>query len=536
MTERKIQTEAFWRDEFAVTDEDVPFIEELFLDEHRPLSLSELSSSLITHYYGREENLIRRQLMRGRIYRPNASFAVGEQLVFPQLDFALGTVVSERKGNNPEYEDFQVIAVEFEDGDLQESSPTKEVREFAADLKAPHKLSLPDEVEAANLLTVSPADLFESYGDVVQDRLAAYLASNPDFIEFRGYWLPKGMAPDVHIGLLNIAEAMLVMEEKPLAPEQLLRELDLPKEIPTEVKVFALDAKIAQDERFVDVGDEERILWALQRGLPRNAVTPPEHLRYEPVSYDRTVLDVTHLQIEREIDDEASRLVAPPTAARAQQLTLILTYPHWRYGTLSLTQRTRGFFPAGLPGQRTQITFLDRVGGSEFKGWVVHEHHYVYGLEAWYEANEVPAGAYIKLERVDDPHTVAVDLVPRRMQREWTRMVTMDAEGGLAFSMQKRPIACEYDELCLIDEPDREIGDALRAQERALNRPLRELVRLVYLELAKLNPSVTVHGKTLYTAVNVLRRCPPGLVFATLFGVRQFITTGDGYWVLQGGA
>jgi hypothetical protein len=102
--------------------------------------------------------------------------------------------------------------------------------------------------------------------------------------------------------------------------------------------------------------------------------------------------------------------------------------------------------------------------------------------------------------------------------------------------MQKRPIACEYDELCLIDEPDREIGDALRAQERALNRPLRELVRLVYLELAKLNPSVTVHGKTLYTAVNVLRRCPPGLVFATLFGVRQFITTGDGYWVLQGGA
>jgi hypothetical protein len=444
--------------------------------------------------------------------------------------------VSERKGNNPEYEDFQVIAVEFEDGDLQESSPTKEVREFAADLEAPHKLSLPDEVEAANLLTVSSADLFESYGDVVQDRLAAYLASNPDFIEFRGYWLPKGMAPDVHIGLLNIAEAMLVMEEKPLAPEQLLRELDLPKEIPTEVKVFALDAKIAQDERFVDVGDEERILWALQRGLPRNAVTPPEHLRYEPVSYDRTVLDVTHLQIEREIDDEASRLVAPPTAARAQQLTLILTYPHWRYGTLSLTQRTRGFFPAGLPGQRTQITFLDRVGGSEFKGWVVHEHHYVYGLEAWYEANEVPAGAYIKLERVDDPHTVAVDLVPRRMQRDWTRMVTMDAEGGLAFSMQKRPIACEYDELCLIDEPDREIGDALRAQERALNRPLRELVRLVYLELAKLNPSVTVHGKTLYTAVNVLRRCPPGLVFATLFGVRQFITTGDGYWVLQGGA
>jgi hypothetical protein len=534
VTERKIQTEAFWRDEFAMTDEDVSSIEELFLDEHRPLSLSELSSSLIAHYYEREENLIRRQLSRGRVYRPNASFAVGEQLVFPQLDFALGTVVGEREGNNPEYQNFKVIAVEFEDG--EEAGAPREVREFAADLKEPHKLSFPDEADAANLLSISAADLYESYGDVVQERLAKYLTGDPDFIEFRGLWLPKGMAPDVHIGLLNIAEAMLVIEEKPLPPQQLLRELDLPKEIPVEVKVFALNARIAQDERFVDVGDEERILWALRRWLPQNAATPPGHLRYEPVSYDRTVLDVTHLQIEREIDDEASRLVAPPTAAAARELTLILTYPHWRYGTLPLTQRTRVFFPTGLPGQRTQITFLDRAGGTEFSGCVVHEHHYVYGLEAWYKANEVPAGAYIKLQRADDPHTVAVDLIPRRMQREWTRMVTLDADGGLAFSMQKRPIACEYDELCLIDEPDPEVGDALRAQERALDRPLRELVRHVYLELAKLNPSVTVHGKTLYTAVNVLRRCPPGLVFATLFGVRQFITTGDGYWVLQGGA
>jgi hypothetical protein len=533
VTERKIQTEAFWRDEFAVTEEDVSSIEELFLDEHRPLSLSELSSSLIRHYYGREENLIRRQLSRGRVYRPNASFEVGEQLVFPQLDFALGTVVGEREGNNPEYQDFRVITVEFEDG--EEPGEAKEIREFAADLKEPHKLSFPGEADASNLLTVSSADLFESYGDVVQERLERYLGADPDFIEFREYWLPKGMAPDVHIGLLNIAEAMLVMEEKPLDPQQLLGELDLPKEVPTEVKVFALNAKIAQDERFVDVGDEEQIVWALRRWLPQGAVTPPEHLLYEPVSYDRTVLDVTHLQIEREIDDEASHLVAPPTAAAAQELTLILTYPHWRYGTLPLTQRTRVFFPTGLPGQRTQITFLDRVGGGEFPGWVVHEHHYIHGLEAWYEANEVPAGAYVKLGRVSDPHTVAIDLVPRRMQREWTRMVTTDDEGGLAFSMQKRPIACEYDELCLIDEPDREVGDMLRAQEQALDRPLRELVRLVYLELAKLNPSVTVHGKTLYTAVNVLRRCPPGLVFATLFGVRQFITTGDGYWVLQGG-
>ncbi len=527
MIERKIQTQVFWRDEFALTDEDRAFIEELFLDEHRPLSLSELSRSLIGQYYAREESLVRRQLSRGRVYRPNVSFEVGEQLVFPHLDFALGTVVGEREGNNPEYGEFRVIAVELEDDG--------ESREFAAGLAEPHKLSFAGEADAAALLHVSAADLVEKYGATVERKLGAFLSADPDFIEFRERWLPKGMAPDVHVGLLNIAEAMLVMGETPLPPDQLLGELDLPKEIPLEIKVLALNCQVARDERFVDVGDEKRVVWTLRRWLPQAAVTPPAHLRYEPISYDRTALDVTHLQIEREVDDEASRLVAPPTAASAREITLILTYPHWRHGTLPLTQRTRPFFPKGVPGQRTQFTFVDRVGGTEFSGWVVQEFNYVLGLGEWYAANEVPAGAYLKLQRTDDPAIVSLDLIPRRMQREWTRMVTSDADGGLAFSMQKRPIACEYDELCLIDEPNREVGDALRAREQALERPLRELVRDVYLELAKLNPSVTVHGKTLYTAVNVLRRCPPGLVFATLFGVRGFITTGDGYWVLQGG-
>ena len=527
MIERKIATQAFWRDEFDLTEGDTAYIEELFLDEHRPLSLLELSRSLIGHYYAREESLVRRQLSRGRVYRPNASFEVGEQLVFPHLDFALGTVVGEREGNNPEYGEFKVIAVELEDDG--------EGREFAAELSEPHKLSFAGEADTATLLNVSAADLIERYGDSVERKLAAFLRADPDLIEFRGRWLPKGMAPDVHVGLLNIAEAMLVMGEAPLPPEQLLSELDLPKEIPLEIKVFALNCQVARDERFVDVEDGKQVRWALRRWLPETVVRPPAYLCYEPVSYDRTGLDVTHLQIEREVDDETSRLVAPPTAASAREITLILTYPHWRYGTIPLTQRTRPFFPKGVAGQRTQITFLDRVGGGELRGWVVHEHNYVYGLEEWYAANEVPAGAYVKLQRTDDPAAVSVDLIPRRMQREWTRMVTLGPDGGLAFSMQKRPIACEYDEMCLIDEPDREVGDALRAREQALERPLRELVRDVYLELAKLDPSVTVHGKTLYIAVNVLRRCPPGLVFATLFGVRGFITTGDGYWVLQGG-
>jgi hypothetical protein len=45
-----------------------------------------------------------------------------------------------------------------------------------------------------------------------------------------------------------------------------------------------------------------------------------------------------------------------------------------------------------------------------------------------------------------------------------------------------------------------------------------------------------VHSKTLYGAVNVVRRCSPGLVFSVLFGLPEFVTAGDGYWIYQGSA
>jgi hypothetical protein len=341
------------------------------------------------------------------------------------------------------------------------------------------------------------------------------------------------MLADVHVGFLNIVEAVLDLNGGPLPPHELLHELDLPDEIPESVQVFSLSLSMSQDDRFEDVGDSAQVVWGLRRWIPDEVVHPPERLHYDPVPYDRTVLDVTHLQLEREIDDEASELIAPPTAVSATSLTLLLSYPHWRFGTLPLTARTQVFFPSGTLSQRTQIVFLDRANRKEFPGWVVHGRRFVYGLAEWYKSNRIPVGAYIKLERTDDPHRVAVDFIPRRMQREWVRVVFKSRDGGLGLQMQKRPIACEYDEFCLLDEADRGIVDELWMQEQSQDRPLGELVTSVFIQLSKLSPSVMVHGKTLYTAVNVIKRCPPGLVFAKLFELAQFVTTGDGYWILQ---
>jgi hypothetical protein len=376
--------------------------------------------------------------------------------------------------------------------------------------------------------------LYERFGELVVAQVEERLGSEPGFWSFRGKWLPADLGVDVHVGLLNIAEAMIDIQGEPLVPETIMAELGLPQEVPASIKEFALNRALAADRRFEDVGDRHQVRWSLARRLPPLVLSPSPRLVGTPVDYDRTGLDVTHLQLEREIDDEASKLIALPTAASADSATILLGYPHWRMGTLPLTERTRFFFPEGGPDQHTCITFIDQGAPDQtFHGWMLRESGHVCGLEEWYEGNQVLPGAYIKLSRTEASGQVAIELVQRRMQREWVR-VAHEAEGKLAFKMEKRPIAYEYDELSVFDEADRSSIDDLVQAEAKRGRSLDDLVRSVFLSLVELSPNGMVHSKTLYGATNVLRRCSPGLVFSVLFRLPEFVTAGDGYWIYQG--
>lgn len=541
MIELKIQTETYWQ-EYVVTDQDIEELTFLFLETERPMTAVELGQALVASRCQREENLVRRQLERGAVYRPNGTFAVGDDIVFPHLDFALGTVIDQRQGHNPEYGEFSVITVEFgSNGDGQApSGGGGRARFFAAELQVPHKLAIPDELPFDDYFGFSAQDLNTRYGNLVVERLEDRLRTESQFSSFRGEWLPDSMGIDLHIGYLNIAEAIIDVGREPLAAEDILSELGLPAEVPQPTKVFCLNRALSQDDRFDDVGDMNGPAWSLCRWEPDAVLSPPLRLQYQPVMYDRTGLDVPHLQLEREIDDDTSQLIAPPTAFGASSMTLLLGYPHWREGALPLTNRMRGFFPEGSSDQHTLITFVNQASGEpSFPGWVVHSHRYVYGLEEWYKANRVLPGAYVKLDRAEGASAegvrprVVIDLLPRRMQREWVH-VAFSAEGELAFRLQKRPIACEYDELCVWDEQGRQDIDELWSKERERDRSLDELVRRVFLDLVKLSSNGMVHAKTVYSAVNILRRCPPGLVFATLFRLPEFVTAGDGYWIYQG--
>jgi hypothetical protein len=59
-----------------------------------------------------------------------------------------------------------------------------------------------------------------------------------------------------------------------------------------------------------------------------------------------------------------------------------------------------------------------------------------------------------------------------------------------------------------------------------------ELVAQVTPELIKLNPQGTVHAKSVYSAVNMILRTPPGPVFYALISNRRFRDVGNGLFAL----
>ena len=521
MIVRETQTAAYWQ-EFAVDDRDLDYLYELFSeDDNRPRTGADLTLALIRNSCEKEEALIKGELARGTPFQPKDSYEVGEQVVFPAFGYALASVIGVRPGNNPKYGDFEVIQVRFEGQD--------EMRELASKLDYLHKLNREEGelLEAEGL--ASPVELYDQHGSDVQRKLLERLRLSGDFASFRGEWFLKGLLAEIHEGHLNIAEAMLDLKGMPLPAQELLQELDLPAEIAPAAQVFSLNYTLAQDGRFDDVGNDDQSLWFLRRLEPAEIVDLPPRLRYAPVLYDRAILGEEMLRWEMEIDDEITELAVPSTEEEISSITIVLNYPHRRVGSIPLTSKTEGLFPRG-DTERMMVTLVDGRTGKQMLGWVIRQHKYVYGLKEWYDKNDIPVGAYIKLERTDDPLTVVVDYLPQRKKREWIRVATVKG-GRLSFAMQMRAIGCKYDELMVLDEDDPAEIDFLWMRSEQNGKSVSEVMRQVFPELAKLNPQGTVHAKTLYSAINVEKRCPPGPILAELALMDSFLAVGDGYWI-----
>lgn len=521
MFHRQTQTEDYWAKDFSVTTDDLDFVNNLLLERENPLPATDLTMAVMRHRVEQEEAQLARLLSKGTIYKPLDDYPIGETLVFPALSFSTGSVTATRQGHNPEHGSFQVIEVQFERSGRK--------REFAAGLSEPHPL---DE-QTDNLLKKDSSrktveELFKLHGIAVEKNLTAAMEKQSDLVHLFGLWFLNALVSDVGPGYLNIAEAILdISGGGPLSTSDLLKDLGLPEESRPELLEFSLDYALFNDSRFDEVGPAGQVLWYLYNMAPKDVLFPPKRLACAPVSYDHDLLNLNLRKLEQDLDDEWSS--GWKSADETDQVTCILTFPHRRQGTIPLSSQIAPLFPTSYQTPRIRCVFIDGHSGAEMEAWVVWEGRFVHGLMEWYERYNLTVGAYLHLSPGPEPGIVIIEYEKRRPQREWVRVAQAD-QGQLVFGMQKQSISWKYDDMMMIGMDDLESTDEVWAKFEEEKPSLAQVMVRVFPELAKLSPQNTVHAKTLYSAVNLVRRCPPGPIFAELVRQPCFISMGENYW------
>jgi hypothetical protein len=512
--------ERYWN-EFEVSESDLDFIYNLLLEREVPLTALEMTEAIIGFRLDQlEREASKEENTKIAVYLPLGAFEIGQKVRFPVVGNKIGKVIGIRPGENPGLGEFDVIEVEFEDGERN--------REFASKLED-HKLNLPPESMSEEDVSNIPAEVLMQYGDSIQQRLLLRLEGAPDIVRIAGRWFPKALLTEFHEGHLNLAEAVLdIAGGGPTPTSELLQHLDISSAYDPLLAEFSLDYALQEDDRFDEVGPAGQILWHLKRLEPPEVLYTPPRLDYDPELYEQIELPESLISLEHELNDELSSI--EETQEIKDEVVISLLFPHWRVGTLPLSPKLKQLFPTAYESPRIRFTLIDGHSGGKFTGWVVRKQRYVFGLDEWYRKYEVPAGGLVRVRRGEKPGEVIVETIDRRRRNDWIRTVSIGEGGRIGFTMLKQPVGTAYDDLMVVGLIDPVTLDEawLRGNQREM--PLDRLVAHVFRELAKLNPQSAVHAQSLYSGLNVIRRMPPAPIFSELVRKPYFVHVGDLYW------
>ncbi|MBL8116102.1 MAG: hypothetical protein J0L63_02280 [Anaerolineae bacterium] len=519
-----------WARNFTIEKDDIDFLTGLLLERETPLETHELAYALIEERINREVSLLKERYKNAQVYDPARSYDVGQKLIFTEFDYETATIVSARPGNNPDYGEFNVVAVKFDNAKLNTKGKK---REFATHLLVEHDLNLEEGDEGAfsSVGDLNTDEIMKTAGKEITNRLEEKLRANPDLIYMAKKWFPRDLLMEANVGHLNLAEAVLdINGGGPMRTEDILEEIGGLGNAPMALQVYSFNYALNHDSRFDEVGPSGEVLWHLTRLEPDEVQNTPTMLRYTPIDYDREILTPELMAIESEIDDELS---PGEQVDDLESTTITLTYPHRRLGTLPLSYRTAAVFPTARQTPRVSFVLIDGQDGEEYPAWVVRQERYVYGLAKFYRKHKLPIGAYVTVSRGEKPGTVVVNFKAHKPRTEWIRLIVPKGD-QVAFENQKRAIGAEYDDLMILGADDLAGVDAVYQNIQQQKKSLVAILRNIIPSLGALTPQGTAHAKTIYSAVNVLRRYPPGAIFAVLIANPEFQNVGGDYWKLSG--
>jgi len=497
-----------------VTPQDVENLHTFLFDRETPLAVRDLCAEFIEARIKMERSAAeKKQKSGGKSFLPKEKYQVGDNLVFPALDWTQGTVIALRAGVNPSVNHFDVLTVAMDD---------HSERMFAANLESHYLNEAPIPVPEHN--EMNPALILNEHGNLIEKKLEAAFALDEGLVKIAGRWFPRALLIDIGQGQLNLAEAVLDMSGgEPLPTDALIKDIELPSGINAKLAEFSVNYALQCDERFDEVGPAGQTLWCLHRLEPDLVREVPLPLRYTEVEHDRENLNPAMLSLESQLNDE----LTPPTENDSREdissITISLIYPHLRAGTLPMSARTRKLFPTAYESSRVRFTLIDGKTKQRIPAWAVLTNGYVFGLREWYKSHQLIPGSLVQIRRGEKPGEVIIEVKSQRSSKDWVRTVLVGKDGGFVFAMLKQPISAEFNERMAIHVPDFKSLDPVWEKKRSFD----ELVLLVMRELTKSNPQGHVHAQELYAAVNLVRRVPPAPLFSLLAINPAFKHVGD---------
>ena len=513
--------EDYW-DSFTIEEQDIEFLYNYLLETEIPLNTRELITALIKERIEMRRVEIEHQRMSGGdLYQPKLHLKIDQKLIFSAFNWKQGNVVAVRAGDNPDIGSFQVVKVAFEDGSQ---------REFASQLDN-HKLN-DQPVAVQEFQHIDEGTVLRLYGDDIEDALEEELSTNPDFVRIAGRWFPRALLIDINVGHLNIADAVLDMAAGgPLTTQSLFDQLELRTDVNPKLQEFSMDLALQVDERFDEVGPAGDVQWFLKRLEPEHVTSTPTFLNYHEIDHSRTNLTDEMLQLEQSLDDELSPIKVKTDDFDDVEVKIL--FPHWRSGTLPLSNRTKHLFPTAYEAPRVLFILVDGETEERFSGWVVRAGKYVYGLEEWYESHGVIPGTIIHVRRGQVPGEVVVYVDNHRPSREWIRTLLVGSDGGTVYAMLKQIVTTPIDDRMAIAIPDKNALDPVWQKPLREQAPFEKLILNNVRDLARLNPQSHVHFSELYSAINTVRRVPPAPIMAVLAEDPAFVHVGDMHFRLS---
>ena len=509
----------YWKN-FTLDEQDIELIYNFLLEKENPQKVRNLTYLIVDQKITQERARLERMQTRAALYMPKETYAVGTQITFSAFEMKSGKVIDVREGENPEFSPFQVIKVEFEDG---------KIREFAAGIEN-HPLNAPILFDADDP-NLNINYVLQQYGSIIDGRIQTQLREFDGFVSIAEEWFPESLLIDINPGQLNLAEAVLdISGDMPVSTNDIILQAGF-QEKDHKLFAFSLNIALQQDARFDEVGPAGEVLWFLKSMEPDGVKQQPAYLVSQlPTNGDEENTEDLMQLFEGVLADEYD----PSTRSEDdnKELTFALIYPHWRSGTLPLSNQLRDFFPTAIETELVRFNFIDGLTKKTFPGWVVRSKKYVYGLKEWYEAMELIPGSIIYIRKGQNPGEVIIRGEKKRPSREWIRLAKVNENGKLAFSMDMQSVKSGYSDRMVIALENLSALESLwlkSVNERTFEQTVRHIMR----ELMRLNPQGHVHAQELYAATNLLLRCPPRAILNLLNRSSWVSHQGDLYYRLN---